>query len=1351
MQTQRPSRCWIRAGLVLSLLALATLTGGCRDLLTDGRRFSSEDLLEGRPPERGGPSLTDAERRRGWVAIESSDLSEFEDALRERLQLEVRLEIDVTDDAGDQVLLGTLSPSARGDLRTYDPEAGTFGNQRVGLRTPFLRIDVGELLGELAAGCGNALTSSSLGDACFGLPSFDLGLPVNPIDGLTFRADPASIRAHWIEPEDAYNEFPRRRTAGNDPSGKDCSGDGDCEFGLVCKEGTCACDEDTRCPSGFTCDTTSERCEWDEVACTEDADCSSRPDVGVDEADCGELSTCEKRVFWSLDSDPSQQHPVLAVDVRWDVDIDPDDAVDILAFPIRVHEFSTRFRIQALPCTEPRCTNHQRVFEGFRNDAHDLFRNDHGFRYEVRAEHLDHDVEFIPVGASCWLSAGIACAILEAVGRSELEEGFIGVTRGLASLVRTLISVPAGRRYVTGARESEDLDDIEAIILREISGLGSLWASAVAPLTRVDLSESSFDPAGTRRVFAADGAFTNAFVEALAAGASIRRVAFEAEALTTLCGPDPRVSIGGDCAGGASVDGCAEICAPCVGTRLPACDFRGDAFVVPVADGTIAEDLLSLPDGPTLAALLEGLFVIGSEFRGTYGQVLADTVPSLRRFTDIAWCPVGRSGPRCPGHLAAEEDRVVLHFNPDADLDGSPDVFDLCPDDRRAGAAAEDWDGDGHGNVCDLCPLNAGANGDRDGDGVGDACDCDLDGDGCNQRLQGVAVAAPDGVDDVPVSACLPTAGLIGGLFDQDPLVSDGMQDNDGDGLTDHCDADDDNDGILDDGAGDGLGTYSPCENRETTTCDDNCSEVANADQEDRNEDGLGDACDPICNASSSFALCNPSVVGFGVDLQFDLALTLDLDDLCPSCWLRLLCESVPDPGAAGTPGWGGCLGADAGIAFGEGLRFDLANLFTVNELPFVRLADAVLVPDVDFDGLAEAAVAISGAAGGPGPRIVLLSSVDGAPLWTFDALEEAVTLASLAVEGTTLYVGAPDARKGAGAVVALDTRVGEKLASFGTPGSDGFGWSLHVNGRRLFAGAPFAAQTAGRVFVLDRHTGESLGELEGPEPGVLLGAGPIATFSRFVGGFVAIGSPAAGAGDGELLVFREEPLELVRRLPGTTDARLGAALAVLPRLGFDGDFQGWVGAPGAEDELGVLYRLTGGLELGPVIARGAEPGDRFAALLHLGGSRLFVSQVGGSLDGVERGATFVRRVEARDRDGDGVVDIFDNCVNVPNPGQLDANADADDRPDLEGRQSYGNVCDPDLAGDGRVGRRDRLIQRRCARGRPWPGFDCREADLVGDGLPSEPDPQQPVVDLLDQLHLLRWLWSPGASPGRAP
>ena len=55
---------------------------------------------------------------------------------------------------------------------------------------------------------------------------------------------------------------------------------------------------------------------------------------------------------------------------------------------------------------------------------------------------------------------------------------------------------------------------------------------------------------------------------------------------------------------------------------------------------------------------------------------------------------------------------------------------------------------------------------------------------------------------------------------------------------------------------------------------------------------------------------------------------------------------------------------------------------------------------------------------------------------------------------------------------------------------------------------------------------------------------------------------------------------------------------------------------------------------------------------------------------------TIPRASEGRnsDRDNDGVADSVDNCSAIPNPQQRDTNGDG-----------FGNICDPDVDGDGIV------------------------------------------------------------------
>jgi hypothetical protein len=71
----------------------------------------------------------------------------------------------------------------------------------------------------------------------------------------------------------------------------------------------------------------------------------------------------------------------------------------------------------------------------------------------------------------------------------------------------------------------------------------------------------------------------------------------------------------------------------------------------------------------------------------------------------------------------------------------------------------------------------------------------------------------------------------------------------------------------------------------------------------------------------------------------------------------------------------------------------------------------------------------------------------------------------------------------------------------------------------------------------------------------------------------------------------------------------------------------------------------------------------------------------------------------AQDADSDGVADANDNCVNTPNPSQLDTNYDG-----------FGNICDPDLWNDGTVNDADLEVLSKC-----FGGTDPH-CDLNGDG-----------------------------------
>ncbi len=128
---------------------------------------------------------------------------------------------------------------------------------------------------------------------------------------------------------------------------------------------------------------------------------------------------------------------------------------------------------------------------------------------------------------------------------------------------------------------------------------------------------------------------------------------------------------------------------------------------------------------------------------------------------------------------------------PDTDGDGISDDLDNCPTVPNGPIPGQDnqldTDEDGVGNACDAFPDDPTETLDSDGDGLGDNAEAADGSDPTNPDTD------LDGIND-PLDNC-PLAA-------NGPLLGPNNQaDNDLDGYGDVCDADDDNDGILDDGS----------------------------------------------------------------------------------------------------------------------------------------------------------------------------------------------------------------------------------------------------------------------------------------------------------------------------------------------------------------------------------------------------------------------------------------------------------------------------------------------------------------------------------------------------------------------
>ena len=326
---------------------------------------------------------------------------------------------------------------------------------------------------------------------------------------------------------------------------------------------------------------------------------------------------------------------------------------------------------------------------------------------------------------------------------------------------------------------------------------------------------------------------------------------------------------------------------------------------------------------------------------------------------------------------------MVPAVDTDSDLDGVFDVNDNCP--LLSNVSQADFDTDGQGDACDL---------DDDNDGMSDAY----------ENLNGLnALNAADASGDPDLDG---VSNLQEALNGTNPSVQDDIYfpDSDGDGVTDNkdnclnihnpsqldtdtdgagnaCDPDDDGDGmpdefellyslnpLLNDAAADAdgdsvsnlaeflAGTNPTIVNSDTVDTDldgvtdvnDNCPGIANALQQDLDNDSVGDACDGDID--------NDSVPNAADAFDYNPAESIDSDGDC----------GVADPNLS-TSG-NGCGNNSDNDDDGDGMSDAFEVLYGLNPL---NAADAAA--DADGDGASNLAEFLAGT----NPTIVNSDTVD--------------------------------------------------------------------------------------------------------------------------------------------------------------------------------------------------------------------------------------------------------------------------------------------------------------------------------------------------------------------------------------